>query len=196
MFPSLRSLLSQWFFGSSGLEERKPSTIERLAIFTLLLILFYGGVWLLFWRIDPFYGKALTVGTQLFYALEGKNLKFFIEASEIVFRSYARPAFEARLSAEGTYSNSAFLLTLILVTPGMRLKRRSIYLAIGAAILYLTHVGFLLTKVEMSLIGSHHPLAGQAFFWEWSDNFFEIMGKASFQCVSGCSSPFATCWEL
>ena len=32
----------------------------------------------------------------------------------------------------------------------------------------------------MSLIGSHHPLAGQAFFWEWSDNFFEIMGKAFF----------------
>lgn len=137
-------------------------------------------MWFLFREIEPFYGKVLTVGAQLDYALEGKNLEFFIEASDVVFRSYARPAFEARLSPQGVYSNTAFLLTLILVTPGMRPKSRGIYLAMGATILYLTHVGFLITKVEMSLIGSSHPLGGTAFFWEWLDNFFEIMGKAFF----------------
>ena len=131
-------------------------------------------------RKGPHIGKVLTSGVQLYYALDDRKLKFVIEASDIVFRSYARPAFEARLSPQQIYSNTAFLLTLILITPGMRFTRRSAYLAMGATILYLTHVGFLITKVEMSLIASNHPLGGAAFFWEWADNFFEIMGNAFF----------------
>ena len=92
----------------------------------------------------------------------------------------AVPGFEARLSPEGIYSNTVFLLTLIFVTPGMRLNRRGIYLGISVVLLYLVHVVFLVTKVEVSLVASRHPLAGSTFFWESADNFLEIMGKALF----------------
>ena len=96
----------------------------------------------MFQKIRPSYRKVLTAWVQLYYALEGKNLEFFVEGSTVVFRSHSRPTFEARLSPEGIYSNTTFLVTLILVTPGMRLRRRGAYLAIGMALLHLTHIVF------------------------------------------------------
>ena len=90
------------------------------------------------------------------------------------------PAFEADLSPQGIYSNTLFLLTLLLATPGMRLQRRAASLALAVLILYLTHVGFLVTKVEITLIAAKHPLGGAAALWTTVDNFLEITGKAFF----------------
>ena len=166
-----------------GLLGRKTENYPPLSvcfIFTLLLIFCYGGVWLLFQGVEPVYTEALAIGGELYYAIEGKKLHFFVEGHSLVFRSYSRPGFEARLSPEGIYSNTVFLLTLIFVTPGMRLNRRGIYLGISVVLLYLVHVVFLVTKVEVSLVASRHPLAGSTFFWESADNFLEIMGKALF----------------
>ena len=110
-------------------------------------------------------------------------MSFSRQGSEIAFRTFVRPAFEANLSPQGIYANSLFLVTLILATPGMRWQRRAWSLLLGMGILYLTHVAFLVTKVEITLIAAKHPLSGSSAFWESLDNFQEITGKALWPVV-------------
>ena len=144
------------------------------------MVLVYGAVWWLFQQVQPPYRKTLTVGATLYSSLEGKKLEFFTRHPQVGFRSFRRPAFEALLSPEGLDANTAFLLTLILITPGMRLRNRGVWLAAGLGLIYLSQVAFLLVKSEISLIKADHPLAGSIFFWETADNFFEITGKGFF----------------
>jgi len=116
-------------------------------------------------------------GVDAYYRAKGEDLRFQQRDSQIVFRTFVPPAFEANLSPEGIYANSLFLITLILATPGMRWQRRAWSLSLGMGILYLTHMAFLVTKVEITLIAANHPLGGSPVFWGTVDNLQEIAGK-------------------
>jgi len=70
------------------------------------------------------------------------------------------------------------MLALVLPTPGMRLKKRASVVAAAIGLLYLSHVAFLVTKVEITLVTVEHPIAGAAWLWKPLDNAFEIVGKA------------------
>ncbi len=112
------------------------------------------------------------------YQARGKRFEFEARGTKLLFRSYARPAFEADLATEGIDNNVPFLLTLLLVTPGMSLRNRGVGLAVGLILLFLGQTLFVSTKVEVSLIAAGHPQAGAAWLWNSLDNFFEITGKA------------------
>ena len=146
----------------------------------MLFACFFGVAWLLFYPLQPVYRGLLTAGLDSYYALRGKNIVFSAAGSEIAFRSSSPPAFEADLSPELVYSNLTFLLALLLATPGLRVKSRATSVAAGLALLYLSHVAFLVTKVEVSLTTMAHPLGGNPAFWSFWDDFFETTGKGLF----------------
>jgi hypothetical protein len=56
-------------------------------------------------------------------------------------------------------------------------------LGIALLLLSITHILFLVTKVEMTLIEAGHPLAGGAVFWTFWDDFFEIVGRVFFPVI-------------
>lgn len=144
------------------------------------MVFFFGLVWLTFQQIQPLYGSLLASGAESYYALEGKKFLFERSGPDILFRSYVVPRFEATIQSSGLSANIVLLAALLLATPGMRWKRRGLYLGLGVTLLYLTHLAFLISKVEIALIETKHPLAGHEAFWKFSDDFFEIMGKEFF----------------
>jgi hypothetical protein len=108
-------------------------------------------------------------------------LEFFMTGPIIVFRSHVQPLFDANLDPEPAYANAAFLITLLLVSPGMHMRRRLRYLGIGLGLLFASHVCYLVAKVEYSLIQAKHPLGSSIpFIWESLDQFFEMAGKVFF----------------
>jgi hypothetical protein len=146
-----------------------------------MLLLFYGMIYLFFSVVGfSVYRQLLVAGCTLYYEIDGKAFSFSVSNERIRFRSDRRPGFEAYLDAEGVYANTVFLISLILATPGMRLDRRLQRLGIGLFFLFITHVMFLVSKVEVSLITAQHPLAGSAVFWTFWDDFLEIAGKIFF----------------
>ena len=173
-------MLSQWFFGSTGPPSKSLSTGRRLAVFTALTVFFYAWAWLAFDAVRPAYHKALNIGAERYYDLEGKSLKFWRAGSDTVFRSYMNPPFEAQLSPRAILSNLPFLAALLLAAPGIRPRRRLLLLGAAIALLYLSQVAFLVTKVEVSLISAGHPRAGSPGFWKSLDNFLEVTGKTFF----------------
>lgn len=151
-----------------------------MALFILLGILLFWVVWLVFRLAEPAYCRFIALGSDLYYAIEGKPLQFRADGTLIIFRSRSRPSFEADIDTHGITSNLVFLVTLFLATPGMNPKRRLARLGLGTFLLYLTHVGFVITKVEFSLVSVEHPLAGTSWLWRAVDNFLEVTGKAFF----------------
>ncbi|MBI2822879.1 MAG: SEC-C domain-containing protein [Acidobacteria bacterium] len=143
-------------------------------------MLCYGPLWVLWIGAQPFYRQALAFGLTLLYPFRAAELVFSVEGVEVVFRRLSPPAFEGSLAPEGVCSNTVLLLTLLLVTPAMPWKARARALGVAMGLLYLSHVAFLITKVEVSLMAIAHPLAGPAAFWTFWDDFFEITGKELF----------------
>lgn len=170
----------RWYFGFSGSNARSHSTPERLAFFLVLGIPVFLGCWLAFQVLLPVYVSFLGMGAQIYYSFSGRSFQFLTRGSKILFRSFSAPAFEADLAAQGIYANTVFLWTLILLIPTMPWRKRGAALALGTFLLYLCQVAFLVTKVEAGLIGAHHPAAGNAAWWHFWDDFFEITGKAFF----------------
>lgn len=173
-------MLWQWFSGCSGPASKDLSTSKRLLLFlglSLPLFLLLGGVFL--W-IRPFYSELLRIGAQVYYSLGQEGIRFFVQGTDILLRCRVPPSFEAFLSPEGIYSNTALLWTLVLATPAMRLKTRAVAFGCAAGGLYLTQVAFLITKVEIIFLSAQHPLAGWPVFWHFLDDFFEIAGKGFF----------------
>lgn len=183
MSHSSVSLLWRWFSGSIGSGERKPSSTKRLLAFTLLVVFFFGLVWLIFQQVQTPYRSLLASGAEFYFALEGKGFRFELSGPDILFRSHVAPRFEATIEPSGVYANIVLLLALLLATPGMRWKSRGLSLGGGVTLLYLSHIAFLISKVEITLIEAKHPLAGHEAFWRFSDDFFEIMGKEFFPIV-------------
>jgi hypothetical protein len=180
MLLSSASLLWRWFTGSIGSEEKRPQSAERLLAFTLLAVFFFGAVWLGFQQIRPLYGGILASGAEFYFALEGKNFRFALSGPDILFRCYEPPSFEATIESSGLYANIVLLSALLLATPGMRWRKRWLALGLGLALLSLSHIAFLIIKVETTLIETRHPLAGIESLWKFWDDFFEIMGKEFF----------------
>jgi len=184
MSHNLRSSLSQWFFGSTGQDEiGQWSPLKRLLVFTLVLGLIYLICWALFQWVTPTYRRALTQTAEGYYSSLGRSFEFLVAGDRLAFRSYQRPAFTADLSISGLATNVPFLLSLFLATPGLLLQNRAWRLAVGLLFLFFSQVLFLIVKVEVTLIGAAHPLAGNASFWQGLDNFLEITGKAFFPVV-------------
>lgn len=144
------------------------------------MLVLLGAGWLFLPLLDSIYIRMLAVGGEVYYSFEGKSLDFSVRGAEIFFTSRARPRFEAKLSPEAIYSNMAILMALVLPTPGIRLKKRAAVVAAAIGLLYLSHVAFLVTKVEVTLVAVDHSIAGAAWLWETLDNAFEIVGKVFF----------------
>ena len=153
------SLLRQWFFGSTGSDDKRLAPGRRLALFLLFVLILLGAGWLFLPLLDTVYIRMLALGGKVYYSFEGKSLDFSVRGSEIFFQSRARPRFEANLSPEAIYSNIVILMALVLPTPGMRLKKRAAVVAAALGLLYLSHIAFLVTKVEVTLVTVEHPLA-------------------------------------
>lgn len=173
-------MLWRWYSGSTGSGERKAPSTKELLTFTLLFVFFFGLVWLIFQQIQPLYQSLLSAGAESYFALEGKRFQFELYGPDILFRSYVAPRFEATIESSALYANIVLLAALLLATPGMRWKRRGLFVGLGLGLLYLSHLAFLISKVEIALIETQHPLAGHKAFWGFSDDFFEIMGKEFF----------------
>lgn len=148
-----------------------------MLIFTLLLIVLFVLVWLTFQLFGFAYRAALAAGVEFIYGLFGRSYEFRSFGTELAFRSFSRPTFEATLSMEGVVANIVFLLSLVLATPGMNLANRAVRTILSVLMLFLGHVLFLIIKVEVSLIATGHPAAGSPIIWNTMDNFFEITGR-------------------
>jgi hypothetical protein len=142
------------------------------------LVILYPLVWTVVWQTGSIYRDALANGVEIVYRAVGLQFEFRVSESNIVYRYFERPVFEAHFSSEGVDTNLAFLATLLLITPGMLVGRRLLRMVAGVALLFASHVLFVVTKVENSLIAAEHPLAGSPAIWTSLDNFFEITGKA------------------
>ena len=151
-----------------------------MALYLLFVLVLLGAGWLFLPLLDSIYIRMLAVGGEVYYSFEGKSLDFSVRGAEIFFQSRARPRFEASLSPEAIYSNMVILMALVLPTPGMRLKKRAAVVAAAIGLLCVSHVAFLVTKVEVTLVTVDHPIAGAAWLWKPLDNAFEIIGKAFF----------------
>ena len=151
-----------------------------MALYLLFVLVLLGAGWLFLPLLDSIYIRMLAGGGEVYYSFEGKSLDFSVRGAEIFFQSRGRRGFEAGLSPEAIYSNMVILMALVLPTPGMRLRKRAIVVASAIGLLYLSHVAFLVTKVEVTLVMVDHPIAGAAWLWKTLDNAFEIVGKAFF----------------
>ncbi|HSR69425.1 MAG TPA: SEC-C metal-binding domain-containing protein [Acidobacteriota bacterium] len=148
--------------------------------FLIFLVLGYGLVWLILYPLRPVYQNALGAGAEAYYRLEGSGFQFWSVDDRVYFRAYRAPIFEAQITPRAIYTNLPFLITLILITPGLSLRRRLVYLGVGTALLYLSHVIFMVTKVEVVLISAEYPNAGNPSLWHFADNFLEVTGKTFF----------------
>ena len=150
-------------------------------VFLLLVALAYGPAWLFVGWMEPFYVRLLALGLDQIYGWIGGKLAFGTELGMLVFASAVPPSFKADVGADQAYANLPFLMALLAVTPGMRMSRRWISFACGCGLLYLTHVAFLVTKVESSLIQAAHPLGnGNPLVWASLDYSMEFLGKGFF----------------
>ncbi len=130
-----------------------------MALYLLFVLVLLGAGWLCLPLLHSIYVRLLAVGGEIYYSFEGKNLDFSVRGAEIFFKSRTRPRFEANLSPEAIYSNMVILMALILPAPGMRLKKRAAVVAAAIGLLYLSHVAFLVTKVEVTLVTVDHPIS-------------------------------------
>jgi hypothetical protein len=150
-------------------------------VFLLLVALAYGPAWMFVRWMEPFYVRLLALGLDQVYGWISGKLAFGTERGMLVFRSAVPPLFKADIGADQAYANLPFLMALLLVTPGMRMPRRWVSLGCGCGLLYLTHLAFLVTKVESSLIQAAHPLGnGNQLVWASLDYSMEFLGKGFF----------------
>ncbi len=148
--------------------------------FLVLLIPSYALVWPVVHLSEPAYQRVLALNATNYYEVLGERIEFSGRGGKLQFRCYVRPGLEAKLSTRGIHANLVFLLALLLVTPGMRPLNRVTRMALGTLLLFFTHLFFIITKVEITLLTARHPLAGSEAFWQTTDNFLEVTGKGFF----------------
>ncbi len=143
----------------------------------------YALIWPSFRLAEPAYRKVLAANCGNYYQLKGERIEFSVAPDKLLFRCYVRPAFEGNLPTRGIGANMVFLLALLLVTPGLRPLNRLVRMVFGAVLLFFTHLFFIITKVEITLLTASHPLGGWENFWRTTDNFLEVTGKGFFPIV-------------
>lgn len=125
----------------------------------------------------------MAVNSENYYRFQDERIRFSAAPDKLLFRCHVRPAFEGSLSTKGVAANMVFLLALILATPGMRPLNRLIRMLAAGIMLFFSHLLFIITKVEITLLTASHPLAGWEGFWRTTDNFLEVTGKVFFPIV-------------
>ncbi len=155
---------------------------RKLLFFTVFLAAAITPALALHWLISPVTETFLVLGAKIFYALFVPGLTLGAEDHALLLRSRS-PAFEAVVNLRDLTVNQPILWALLLVTPGMHLYNRIKALLSGTALLMLTHLAFLVCKIEIILIGAGHAAAGYSLLWSNADNLFEISGKGFFPVV-------------
>jgi len=180
MLLNSSSLLAQWFSGFTGPEKPEPvPLVKSLILFTSLLIPALPLAIVLHWLLSPLTDLVITLGAKVFYALASNDISCSLNERNFVFIS-PRPSFEASVSLRDITVNQPILWALILVSPGIRWLNRLRKVALGTGILLVSHIMFLICKVELTLVEAEHPLAGSSIVWVFIDDLFEITGKGFF----------------
>jgi len=176
----LSSVLQIWFLGKREDQDLHLSPLKRILFFIAISVLLFFFCWLFFDAVRVVYYELLSQSTELLYPVFGRDLDFSVKQGLIVFQSLRVPFFEADLSPVGVVANTALCWTLILSTPGMIMRNRLLAIGGGSLLLLLSQTIFMMTKVEVALIGAQHPLARNEPFWRFLDDFFEVTGKGFF----------------
>jgi len=124
--------------------------------------------------------SILATGSQAAGQLVSPWIEFSARGHDVYFKVIRRPRLEAWTDSRLILSNLPLLVTLVLVTPGMRWQRRIFRTIAAVALLFATHVAFVITKAQVVLIHAEHPLAGSPAIWSAVDDFFEVVGKTFF----------------
>ncbi len=172
-----------WFLGKGDREPHSLSTTARLLLFAGFVLIGYAAVYPLCALLEEPLAFLLASAAQTVTRLFANWIEFSARGTDIYFTVRRKPGFEAWVDSRLILANLPLLITLILVTPGMRWQRRAIRGLIGVALLLIAHVGVLITKVEVVLISAKHPLAGSPALWTMVDDFFEVVGKTFFPIV-------------
>lgn len=176
-------VISEWFLGRDGKGGPPLTASARLALFAVFVLIGYGAVYPLCALLEGPLALLLAAGAQAATRLVAPWIDFSARGPEIYFTVMRRPRFEAWVDSRLILSNLPLLMTLVLVTPGIRWQRRAIRAIVAAAGLFFAHVAFVVTKVEVVLVSAKHPLAGSPAFWSMADDFLEVVGKTFFPIV-------------
>lgn len=143
-----------------------------------LLIAAFLVCWSVYYFTRPVYHRLLVLPVTFVYQMGERNFTFRLDGDRLIFGSRQSPRFEADLTLRPVTSNLPFMLAVLAVLPGELWRVRSVRVAWGWGFLGLSHVLFLVTKIEISLVEAGHRLAGPGVLWRAADDFFEITGKA------------------
>jgi hypothetical protein len=176
-------LVSEWFLGRSGRDGPPLTAAARLALFAGFVLIGFAVVYPLCALLQEPVAFLLAAAAQAATRLVSPWLEFSARGHDIYFTVRRRPSFEAWVDSRLIVANLPLLMTLVLVTPGMRWQRRVVRGIIAVAVLFSAHVALLITKVEVVLISAKHPLAGSPALWSMVDDFFEVVGKTFFPIV-------------
>lgn len=147
-----------------------------------LAVAFLAG-WGLLALVQPVYFRLLALPVTLVSDLGQRRFDFRIDGERLFFSSKRAPRFEAELAMRPVTSNLPFLLAILAVIPGGPWAGRVSRVGVGAGLLALSHVLFLVTKVEVALVEAAYPLAGSPSLWRGLDDLFEISGKSLFPAL-------------
>jgi hypothetical protein len=180
---SWRQVFSDWFAPGLRPASEKQSIGHRFLLFGVFVVLAYGIVWSALYLVQDALARLMAQTVQVWTTLAGTPMEFWANGLEVSFRIQSGKQLEGYLDTRPILANMPLLLTLVLVTPGLRWSRRIAYVLGAGALLSATHLVFLYIKVQLVLIAAGHPEAGSAGFWQTLDNFFEVTGKTFFPIV-------------
>jgi len=130
----------------------------------------------LHWLISPVTDILLTLLAKIYYSVASPSISCSYEGRNflVIPRTHS---FEASISLRDLTVNQPLLWALIGVTPGILLLNRLKKLLLGTGMIILSHLVFLIGKVEIILLEAGYREAGSQAFWQAFDNFLEMTGK-------------------
>ena len=171
------SILSEWFLGTDERRAAPLSAPRRFALLALLVLLGYGVAWLLVRIAQDLTAEVLAALAPIAAALLGEPMRFHTEGPFVFFVTQFGRRLEAWVDSRDMTTDLPLLLTLMLVTPGLRWQRRLLYTLGAVGLALLVYTGFLITKVQVVLITANQATTGSPSFWKGMDDIFEITGK-------------------
>jgi thiosulfate reductase cytochrome b subunit len=177
---NLRLTLSQWFLGAGEGQALRLSTARRLTLLALFVLIGFGVVWLVLMLAEDLLAHMLASLAPLATAVLGEQLRFYSKGADIYFVQEHGRRFEAWVDSRQIMSNLPVLVTLLVVTPGMRWRRRLLCTLGAIGLAFVAYAFFLVIKVQIVLLQAHQVVAGPPSLWPALDDFFEIIGKTFF----------------
>jgi hypothetical protein len=177
---NFRSLISEWFFGAGERQVVPVSASRRLALLALFVVLGYGPAWLLVYLAEGGLARLLASLAPAVTAMLGEPLRFYSNGNAVYFVSEYGRRFEAWVDSREIMSDLPLLLTLMLVSPGLKWQRRLLYTLAAVGLALVVYTAFLVTKVQVVLVTANQATTGSPAFWTGADDFFEVTGKTFF----------------